>query len=76
MEKKDIVEIEGIVTQTHPTGFLRVLLDNQETILASISGNIRQKSIQLLVGDRVKVELHICDLTRGRIIQKLSKAKN
>nr|YP_009193250.1 translation initiation factor 1 [Gnetum ula]BAT70159.1 translation initiation factor 1 [Gnetum ula] len=76
MEKKDMIEIEGIVTRAHPAGFFRVLLDNQETILAYISGNIRQKSIRILVGDRVKVELHICDLTRGRITHRIRKAKS
>ncbi len=75
MEKRqNMIELEGLVIEAHPAGFFRVLLDNKKTVLAYISGNIRQNSIRILVGDRVKIELHVCDLTKGRIIHRFRKS--
>ena len=45
----------------------RVTLDNGITILATLSGKIRQNHIRVMTGDRVEVELSPYDLTRGRI---------
>nr|YP_001876611.1 translation initiation factor 1 [Welwitschia mirabilis]ABY26824.1 translational initiation factor 1 [Welwitschia mirabilis]AMA21077.1 translational initiation factor 1 [Welwitschia mirabilis] len=73
--KKDVIEMEGIVTEAYPAGLFKVLLDNQKTVLAYISGKIRQKKILILVGDRVKVEFHISDLTRGRITYRFREKK-
>ena len=68
MRKQNLIEMEGIVTESLPNAMFRVSLDNGCQVLAHISGKIRKNYIRILLGDRVKVELSPYDLTRGRII--------
>nr|QYB22082.1 translation initiation factor 1 [Phyllocladus trichomanoides]BBF91096.1 translation initiation factor 1 [Phyllocladus aspleniifolius] len=67
----NLIHTEGLVTEALSNGIFRVLLDNESIIIAYISGRIRQNSIRILPGDRVKVELSPYDLTRGRIVYRL-----
>ena len=67
---KDIIEMDGVVTEALPNGLFRVKLDTGQDVLAYISGKIRKFFIRILLGDRVKVELSPYDLTRGRIIYR------
>ena len=64
---KDVIELEGKVTEALPNANFRVTLETGQTILAHISGKIRKHFIRILPGDKVKVELSPYDLTRGRI---------
>ena len=66
-QKEDAIELEGEVTEALPNTMFRVQLDNDHSVLAHISGKMRQHYILILPGDRVKVELSPYDLTRGRI---------
>jgi translation initiation factor IF-1 len=50
-----------------PNTMFRVQLENSHSVLAHISGKMRQNYIRILPGDRVKVELSPYDLSRGRI---------
>lgn len=68
MAKKDgVIEVEGTVVEALPNAMFRVELTNGHTVLAHISGKMRQHYIRVLEGDRVKVELSPYDLTRGRV---------
>ena len=67
MSKSDVIEVEGIVTDTYPNATFEVELENGHKILAHISGKLRMNYIRILTGDRVTVELSPYDLTRGRI---------
>lgn len=67
MAKDDVIEVEGKVTDTLPNAMFKVKLENEATILATVSGKIRMHYIRILPGDRVTVELSPYDLTRGRI---------
>lgn len=67
MAKEDVIEVQGVVTETLPNAMFRVQLDNGHKILAHISGKMRMHFIRILPGDRVTVELSPYDLTRGRI---------
>lgn len=67
MAKRDLIEVEGTVTESLPNAMFRVDLDNGFKILAHVSGKIRKNNIKILLGDRVKVELTPYDLTKGRI---------
>jgi translation initiation factor IF-1 len=69
--KKDLIEMEGVVTESLPNAMFRVELDNDFTILGHISGKIRRNYINILKGDRVKVELTPYDLNRGRITYRI-----
>ncbi|MGP1361743.1 MAG: translation initiation factor IF-1 [Candidatus Fimenecus sp.] len=67
MAKKDMIEVEGVVTEALPNATFRVELKNGHNILAHISGKLRMNYIRILPGDKVKVEMSPYDLTRGRI---------
>jgi translation initiation factor IF-1 len=64
---KEIIEMEGTVTETVQGAKFVVKLDNDHEVLANISGKIRKHYIKILPGDRVKVELTPYDLSVGRI---------
>jgi translation initiation factor IF-1 len=68
VKDKDVIELEGEVTEALPNALFRVKLETEQIILAHVSGKIRKNFIRILPGDRVKVELSPYDLTRGRII--------
>jgi len=65
--KEEILEFEGVVEECLPSTLFRVKLHEAHTILATISGKMRQNRIRILTGDIVKVEISAYDLTRGRI---------
>jgi len=66
-KKKDVIEVEGVVTEPLPNAMFKVALDNGHEVLAHISGKMRMNYIRILKGDRVLVELSPYDLTKGRI---------
>lgn len=78
MNKKEEKKIfEGLITESLRNGMFRVLLDkDNRVILGSISGKIRRRSIRILPGDRVKIELSQYDDARGRIIYRLPPNNN
>ncbi len=71
--KKDVIEVEGTVTEALPNAMFKVKLDTGHEVLAHISGKMRMYYIRILLGDRVKVELSPYDLTRGRIVYRYKK---
>lgn len=72
MAKQENLEFLGTVTEALGNSMFRVELDEIEnTILAQLSGKMRKFSIRVLPGDRVKVEVSVYDLTRGRITTRL-----
>ncbi|EKD75492.1 MAG: translation initiation factor IF-1 [uncultured bacterium] len=68
MSKEDVIEMDGVVTETLRNTTFRVKLENGHIVLAHISGKMRKNYIRILTGDRVKVEMTPYDLTKGRII--------
>ncbi len=66
-KKKDVIELEGTITEPLPNAMFKVALDNGIEVLAHISGKMRMNYIRITKGDRVQVELSPYDLTRGRI---------
>ena len=67
MSKQDVIEIEGVVTDTLPNANFKVKLQNGHEIRAHVAGKIRMNYIRILPGDTVMLELSPYDLTRGRI---------
>ena len=67
MPKDDVVEFDGQVIEALPNATFRVKLTNGHIVTASISGRLRLNSIKVLVGDKVRVEVSIYDLSKGRI---------
>ena len=66
-KKRDVIELDGTITEPLPNAMFRVALDNGIEVLAHISGKMRMNYIRITKGDRVTVELSPYDLTRGRI---------
>lgn len=67
MSKKEVIEVEGTISEALPNTMFKVELENGHEILAHISGKLRMNFIRILPGDKVTIELSPYDLTRGRI---------
>ena len=67
MSKQDVIEVEGIVTDSFPNATFEVQLENGHKVLAHISGKLRMHYIKILTGDKGTVEISPYDLSRGRI---------
>ena len=65
--KADKLECDGAVQEALPNAMFRVVADNGLSVLATISGRMRQYYIKILPGDRVTVEVSPYDPSRGRI---------
>lgn len=67
--KANVIETSGTIFKESGNGYFNVELDQPEghQCLCRASGKLITRKIQLLVGDRVTVELSPFDLTRGRI---------
>jgi translation initiation factor IF-1 len=70
VSKKDLIQVEGTITQCLPNATFWVELDKGHKVLAHISGKMRMNYIKILPGDRVLLELSPYDLTRGRIVYR------
>nr|YP_010489214.1 translational initiation factor 1 [Incarvillea lutea]UWK23448.1 translational initiation factor 1 [Incarvillea lutea] len=58
----------GYIIECFPNGMFRVHLENDDLVLGYISGKIRSKSIRILLGDKVQIEVSHYDLIEvGRI---------
>ncbi|MBI4185564.1 translation initiation factor IF-1 [Candidatus Berkelbacteria bacterium] len=72
---KDVIELDGSVTEALPNAMFRVVIsfgEERHTVLATLSGKMRLHRIKILPGDTVKVQLSPYDLTRGRISYRYS----
>jgi len=67
MPKEDNIEVEGTILENLPNAMFRVKLENEQIILAYVSGKMRMHYIKILPGDKVLVEMSPYDLTKGRI---------
>jgi len=69
--KEECLKFEGTVTELLPNATFRVLIDgNGHKILAHLGGRLRKHSINILLGDKVSVEMSVYDNTKGRIIYR------
>lgn len=69
---KEVIEVQGIVTDALPNASFKVQLEGGQEVLGFISGKMRKHRIRILQGDRVKIEFSPYDLTKGRIIQRMN----
>ena len=70
MAKDDAIQMQGEVVENLPNATFRVKLENGHIVLGHISGKMRQNRIQILQGDKVKVEMSPYDLTKCRIVYR------
>lgn len=64
---KEVIELQGTITETLPSAMFRVELENGHEIIAHVAGKMRKHYIRIVPGDSVTVELTPYDLTKGRI---------
>lgn len=70
MAKEDKITLDAEVTEALPDAMFKVRLQNDQEILAYVSGKMRKFFIRILPGDRVTVEMSPYDMTKGRIIYR------
>ena len=66
-KEKNIIKVQGTVTETLPNASFKVELESGAEILAHVSGKMRMRYIRILPGDMVDMEVSPYDPTRGRI---------
>lgn len=67
MAKQESIQQDGTVIESLGNAMFKVELENGHVIIAHISGKMRMHYIKILPGDRVKIEMSLYDLTKGRI---------
>ena len=70
MAKEEAIRMSGIVYEILPNTMFRITLNNNHKIIATLSGKMRQHNIQILLGDKVDVDMSPYDMTRGRIVYR------
>ena len=66
-KEKNLIKVQGTVTETLPNASFKVELESGAQILAHVSGKMRMRYIRILPGDIVEMEVSPYDPTRGRI---------
>lgn len=70
MAKEEVLSFAGIVVECLPSALFRVKLENEHIVIATISGKIRRYNINILLNDKVDVEITPYDLSKGRIVYR------
>jgi translation initiation factor IF-1 len=65
-----MISLDGKIEEVLPNAMFRVRLEQGSAVLGFISGKMRQNRIQILLGDRVRVEMSPYDLTKCRIVYR------
>ncbi len=68
---RDRIELEGEVVDSCKSIFKIKVSTIPDLITCSLSGKIRENSVRILVGDRVKIEVTPFDPLKGRIIYRI-----
>ena len=72
MAKDDLIEMTGVVEEVLPGSMYRVKLDGVDSpIVCYTVGKLKQHKIKIILGDRVKVEVSVYDLSKGRVTYRL-----
>lgn len=71
MAKEEAVKFSGKVVELLPNATFRVVLENNEhKVIAYLGGKLRKNTINILLGDKVQVEMSPYDLTKARIVYR------
>ncbi len=66
-ERSDRLELKGSVAECLPGTLFKVLCEQGNMVLCTLSGKLRMNRIRVLPNDSVTIEVSPYDLTRGRI---------
>lgn len=69
MSKEDLLKVSGVVIEVLPNAMFRVQLDQpkDKVVLGFLSGKMRKHNINVLMRDRVEMEMTPYDLSKARI---------
>ena len=71
MAKEEALKFTGKVIELLPNATFKVQLEEIEAVvLGHIAGKLRKNHINVLLGDRVSIEMSPYDLTKGRIVYR------
>lgn len=70
-KRDDLLEVEGAITEVLPGNMFRVKLETGAEIICYTNGRLRQNKIKIILGDNVRVEMSVYDLSKGRITYRL-----
>ena len=68
MAGTDAIEVEGAVVEALPNAMYRVELANGHRVLAHFKGRARLNAAPLALGEKVKLEMSLFDLSNGAIV--------
>lgn len=69
-DREDRMELIGKVVESLPGTLFEVKTLTGQTVLATLSGKMRQNHIMVLPGDDVIIEVSPYDTSRGRIMRR------
>ena len=72
MAHDEKMEVEGEVLEALGGGMFRVSLEGGHELIAYTAGKMRRYRIRMAPGDRINVQVSAYDLSRGRIVYRLS----
>jgi len=70
VSKEDVIRLEGVVDEVLPNTMFRITTTEGHKLLGHVSGRMRQNRIQILLGDKVQIEVSPYDLSKGRIVYR------
>lgn len=77
--KKDTLTLEGEIVDILPAGLEYIVRVDfkgmQHDLKCYVSGKMRTHFIQLVKGDRVRVEVSLYDINKGRITYRLTQRR-
>lgn len=72
MARENSIEATGSVVEALRDSKFRVQLeDAPHLVLCTLAGKLRKHFIRIVPGDKVKIEMSLYDLTRGRITYRM-----
>lgn len=67
MEKEEVIEFKGVVKEMMKNEMLRVKIEKENEIIENKEGRMRKKSISVMEGEKVMVEMKNYEMKKGRI---------
>lgn len=72
MAKEEPIHFDGTVTTALPDNNFRVAVSDEHNVLCHLAGQMVRNGVSVMEGDEVRLEVTPYDLTRGRIVERLS----
>lgn len=67
-----MLALDGVIEDTLPGSMFRVRVKELPNPLTCyISGRLKQNKIRVILGDGVRIEVSVYDLTKGRIVYRI-----